>query len=1721
MSMNTDIAHFDPIEASQNLKEGFIDYITTTFHITDPVYRAALRTELSKPGFLTKGPYLDMNGSYKAGRSLRELIDAGLVSARFSALEPVSEKEKELKIDRPLYLHQEKALLKADAGNNLIVTTGTGSGKTECFLLPILQTLLHEEDEGTLGNGVRAILIYPMNALANDQMKRMRAILKGHPQITFGIYTGNTEQTERKARAKFHENYGREAVILENELISREQMRETPPHILITNYSMLEYMMLRPKDDKVFSGAKLRYIVLDEAHVYKGTTGMETAMLMRRLRARISTRESVQFILTSATLGGKDADLEITQFGYQLCGVQFLASNIVRSEDATPVMKALNIYPAAMFHKLADTSLPVSQVLSEFQVEDPAGDGNDNEKLFELMLTSRLFADLRNESKHFMEIDALSHAMGITRQELLDLVAVCTRAEKGKTALLKARIHYFVRALEGAYVTLGQNRRMMLTRQERTQEGRAVFEAAICQDCGRLALVGQANEYLTQVARKTDQDPNECDYFLLWDDEEERVVFDDEEQVDNEESPSTDAADYVVCACCGKIAGKADLQFGNICNCESPEYIHIKQVNRTKAGNTAKCPACGHGEFRAFYLGNEAATSVLGTELFEQLPTKTIMARPSESASQKQGRFTFGRPQTKVEIKEKAPQFLCFSDSRSEAAHFAVYMEKAYQRFLRNRGIWKTVKKLEEDGIYQKTVPAFVTELSRIFIAEKTFDRWETDHDHLDTDMLEAVSLQNAWVAVANELFSSRHITSLSSLGLLHFKYEKQEYLDCYDDIIGCLTETGLTKNDADALMQRIFLDGVYTAALNAGKRYSFTDEEREAMFFSKGERHMVKVKGPDCSRYVYGWSARKRANGSYYPNTRLRRIAAATGWSDETANEFLQQLWDGVLVPAENEFAFNLCDFKICINSKPGMKTWRCKKCGNVTSYNVQNRCGILQCGGILEEVTPETLQEGNHYVNRYQGEKMKPLQMREHTAQLSRNCQTKYQQAFVEGKLNALSCSTTFEMGVDVGGLETVYMRDVPPGPANYVQRAGRAGRAAHTAAYVLTYAKLSSHDFTFYNEPEKVISGKIKAPVFALENEKVLYRHVFAIALAEFFAKNEDIYAQNDRYYLLNAGGYERLKAFLTPPPERLSLLLKRSVPKEMHERLGITDGSWREHLIGENGVLEVAVGSYRAELEQLESELRRARREHNDDEAAKLSHEIQKLRAGPEDSAQTKKLIDFLTRNNVLPKYGFPVDTVELQVGAHPTDASSGLQLSRDLQMAVAEYAPGAQVIADGKMYTSRYVRKAFGRSKQDSGWEYGYFAKCPYCEEMNFTNNQLARTVGSNCISCEQKIGKHYWKKTVEPRLGFITEDPNGKPVPMHKPERDFKTDDYYVGDGSRMVLQTQSFRVGDEIVRLQASKNDSLAVVGLGEHVICPYCGYATDDGDPVLKERHKNPRGYICNYKSEGKVLHPVRLSHVFKTDVASVAFLSTEATEYDTMISVLYAILEGLSKELDIERTDIKGCLHKVKWEGSAKPIYSIILYDAVAGGAGHVRRIVTEDGVVFQRVLNRAYQIVNGCSCDPSCYSCIRNYYNQKIHDQLNRRKAAAFLVTKLGACEPIQDKESSVIHNSNISVSGGESAEIYASWQEIFECYGFDGDASEFDKNALSKAGCLIMPEVTVCSQVVEPYFLWEECKTMLIPELSEEIKLALTNAGWHIGEMDTTIDTLRVMLRGDL
>lgn len=321
---------FNPIEASSKILQDYVGYLRTTFFINDDAYMRKFSEQLLEHNYLSKGPFIDVTDSFKTGCSLKDLINEGSVSAEFERLQSEG-----LPLDRPLYKHQEQAIREISQGNNAIITTGTGSGKTESFLLPILNYLMREKEEGTLCDGVRAIIIYPMNALANDQMKRLRSILRNYPDITFGTYTGETEEQDNRAYEKYRRQYKTEPLL--NERISRAQIKAAPPHLIITNYAMLEYLLLRPNDNTIFSGKygrNWKFIVLDEAHTYSGATGIEVSVLIKRLKARIQNDNRINYILTSATLGSStDDNPDIVHFAKTLCSDEhFSDSSIIRAD---------------------------------------------------------------------------------------------------------------------------------------------------------------------------------------------------------------------------------------------------------------------------------------------------------------------------------------------------------------------------------------------------------------------------------------------------------------------------------------------------------------------------------------------------------------------------------------------------------------------------------------------------------------------------------------------------------------------------------------------------------------------------------------------------------------------------------------------------------------------------------------------------------------------------------------------------------------------------------------------------------------------------------------------------------------------------------------------------------------------------------------------------------------------------------------------------------------------------------------------------------------------------------------------------------------------------------------------------------------------------------------------------------------------------------------------
>lgn len=1710
---------FNPIEASANIKSSFIDYIDTSFPIANAYYQRLFRGALNKDGMIGKGPFLDIGGSYQSGRSLRALVDEGKVSPLFRTLEDIPEKEKELKFERPLYSHQEEALLSARNGGNLVVTTGTGSGKTECFLLPILQSLLEEKEAGTLTRAVRAIIIYPMNALANDQMTRLRKILATCPDITFGLYNGNTRHKQPKALADYRTLNG--SAPLPNEMISRETMQKEPPHILITNYSMLEYMMLRPKDDAVFSGASLRYIVLDEAHIYRGATGIETAILMRRLRARVSKPDRFQYILTSATLGGRDADDEITAFANNLCSAPFSPENIIRSTEIRQPMIERRDFPPSLFSALCDGARPASEVLQECNA-DFAPDADEGEKLFALMLHSNLFAKLREASSEAKTVSNIAGELGISKEALMQLITVCTKAVKDGTSLIKARYHFFLRALEGVYIALAGDQELYLTRREYDEKGNRVFECAICEDCGRMALAGKVDRGRLLHPKQGFDDTT--DFFLVKEKNEQGFFSEDDEEAlraaDAGEDTATDENDYVLCPICGAIEMESVAFHDPMCEHSRHSYLKLRRA-KTRNSGYAACPACEFGNFRRFYLGYEAATAVLGTALYEQLPEyEYLPPKVTEAAKPTSGFFSMARASAPTQVK-RARQYLTFSDSRADAAFFASYMEKSYQEFLRRRGLWQVCDKMLDSERCILSAREAVSALGRLFEDNHSFVEIGKEREPQGD-----ICRQQAYMAIMNELVSSRRSSGLAQLGKLAYVYapKNETGLSQWKQAVAIVADNmpspDFAERDAAALLNLLMLDAIYAGALDGGSEFSLNADEREYLFYTPVARKMVKVKQEGDKNYLSGWIPRQRTGKSknFYSSTRMTRVMRALGFDAEKAWSFLAEIWREILgFEDETEYSLPLQDFDLVLYAPEkqagSLRLYRCEKCGRVTPHNCQDRCVNVKCAGLLKGFNPKEANSSNHYVNLYSSTDLKPFYIKEHTAQLSRERGAEYQKWFVEKKINALSSSTTFEMGVDVGSLETVFLRNVPPTPANYVQRAGRAGRSLQSAAYALTYAKLSSHDFTYFTHPEDMISGRIKAPMFRLENEKIIRRHINAVALSAFFKENTEVYDGDNQSVLLNTGGYEKLKDFLGAKPAYLKTLLQASIPFGDY---GIDDWTWMNHLIGEEGILEMAVLEFRDTVAFLESELERCRKEGNDGAAAAVASKLRSFRADKEKdrkngSTSRKSLIDFLVRNNVLPKYGFPVDTVELLPDALSSKDVNRPQMQRDLQLAVAEYAPGSEIVADGMLYTSRYIHKS--PSKGANNWEYGWFATCTNeaCCADNFYNDSAMRD-DLTCRSCGQEIKKAFWRRTLEPRRGFIagsSDHDKPKPVKMRKPEKNYKTEDLYIGDPSRRVIDKRRFSADDQLFQLESTANDSLVVRTQTRFRVCTSCGYATGAGE-VYKKEHKTSFGSKCAADGAGAEFY---LTHAFKTDVARITFEVDRAADYDCMLSVLFALLEAMSKELDIERNDIKGCLYRTRL-GTGQMIYNLIIYDAVAGGAGHARRLVTPDGKVLSKVIRRAVSMMDHCDCEPSCYKCLRNYYNQKLHDKLNRKVAADFLRGFSGAIVPVPEDAAKQDECLDMPVTTLESMPLkgdYASWDEaaiLFDSYTGLTEALTLSHVPLADS---FEVRVQLGGQTVDVILMWEDLRMILCEDIPQGTNDLFKHAGWTVIET-SAVDT---------
>jgi hypothetical protein len=703
--------------------------------------------------------------------------------------------------------------------------------------------------------------------------------------------------------------------------------------------------------------------------------------------------------------------------------------------------------------------------------------------------------------------------------------------------------------------------------------------------------------------------------------------------------------------------------------------------------------------------------------------------------------------------------------------------------------------------------------------------------------------------------------------------------------------------------------------------------------------------------------------------------------------DQYLTEQDFSILIPQSGKktyFKINPEKVDILIRGYHSLKHFRCSKCGHITTIDLDGKCPSYRCDGKLLPYEFSNSDTKGYFINQY-GEHapLIPLRIKEHTAQLSKSTAQEYQQKFIDGDINILSCSTTFEMGVDVGDLETVFMKNVPPRPSNYIQRAGRAGRRLNSAAFSLTFCKLGPHDFYYYKRPTDMINGTISPPSFKIDNPKIVMRHVFAVLLSYYWRMY--FADKNEVQDLLEEVPLNLIRDSLDNIPDEVIQYLQRVVPDTLR---GEIDGFIKEY---RDDILPKFSKMYQADVEEYSKAYK-----EEDSKPEKKNHDLLKWLSRVQQTYQQEHVLSFYSRNNLIPKYGFPVDTVTLFTDTSSKgfkNDNSKLSLQRDLTQAISEYAPDSEVVADGLMYRSRYIKKPL---KRDTAWRQYLVSLCenPACNKINVepyvgqsTKEKLQCNVcGSSSILPQVMI---------VPEYGFFIE-PLVEKVTTKRPMRTSRTEFFYLGvvDDER-ATSAKRYTFNNINISVISSSDDRLLVMNKSDFLVCESCGYAErSPGVPFKMVSHSTPRGNVCPNKG----LVKRTLGHTFRTDVA----LLTVDRKLDRAqsITIMYALLEGCSRYFDIERDDIDGCISYQSYASEGGDIgTTFVLFDSVPGGAGNVKRLYDADLNTFVGFLQNALARVRDCSCgndgDTVCYSCLCNFKNQHYQEIMQRRYAIDFL------------------------------------------------------------------------------------------------------------------------------
>ena len=1732
-------------ETIESLQDALSDYIEATYHISDRALIEQRRELLKRDGVIHRIPYLESTPKYETGDTFDSMV--GLPEAARKLFVRLCAPEGKLPrlIYDPPYKHQAESLRQSLIdGKNLVIMTGTGSGKTESFLLPILGKLAQEAEDHpdafAQQPAMRALILYPMNALVNDQLGRFRALL-GDPRLVemfkswcgrpprFARYTSRTpyagvrtakkdssrlksigsfyvdllshaesDDVERRTQAlelleALKENgkwpakpdlkawLGKEgsswqdrrsrrfvrAVMLpdDSELLTRHEVQIAPPDLLITNYSMLEYMLMRPIERPIFDKTRewltnnadeSFLVVLDEAHLYRGAAGAEVGLLLRRLRDRLGIPEE-RFRVICATASFRDADYA-PAFGEQLSGIP--------KDSFVPIEGVLDLREGA-----GKGSRPDAEILSEIDLNKFYETDTDKDKLVLIKPLLNYLGVTNNATMGHTLHEALGsfppmcalvnatmkQAMPIAElgsflfendvpsrmadKAVTVLMALGSAARPGSKlpGLLPSRIHNFFRGLPGLWVCMdpkcsktatGQHDgvcgKMYSQPMDECSCGARVLELFTCRNCG----TAYARAYTDDV-----DSPR-----ALWSEPGEQLLM-----IDSKASPLLAIDLLLEQPAHYDLAEPADYdletgQLNPLSIGTRMRRIYIRQdrvVSKTSdeddedgnptsqdsPGQFKPCAVCGKRARSGGCYVQDHQTK--GDQPFQALLARQLQIQPP------------GPQQATPFAPLRGRKVLAFSDSRQVAARLApnvqMYSERDSLRPLIISGFsWL----MEQDAIIRSTLSLEDLYFGVLLASRRLGVRLRPelrDDENLDAEEIVDEAIREGELDNPNTL-----------LRLLMRMRTHRPPESLLSSLLTTLTDRfwGMESLALATLKESDHYTG---KILQLPQITGIAETEEAKLALARFWLRCWNNNGFRLAHMPQSWMNRRPSEGFRVKSrdSKSKFKAIETAVKDKAARRVFWNNWSPKLV---KWFTSSVASRYCCLNgSELSLQfegDWvRCPRCKSVYRPipSIQ-RC--LDCNSdTVSMLDPDSdqvfLARKGYYrkpVVEVLGDSPRPpmtLIAAEHTAQLNAPQNEDVFSKAEENELlfqdialtrnepgerptaiDILSSTTTMEVGIDIGALSGVALRNIPPGRANYQQRAGRAGRRGNAVATVVAFGSADSHDEHYFSQPDEMIRGDVIDPKLALDNPNIVRRHIRAFLLQNYHQDRLpgiDLDQPHDLFSVLgdvssfwksdSPLNRDDFAAWLAENEDALRTRIASWIPRQLSKK-------------DRTSLLEDFVKDcFQAVDEAITPNPNEEEIQGGDDDTSGSEQAAEEGEERPRQVSRPSKMLDRLLYCGKLPRYAFPTDVATFHV--FDRDRSSQhrhimrFAPSQSLSTALSQYAPDKQVWISGKCYTSGALYSVMKDARSHAWKTRRLYMECRDCGfAQTFDVGKVDLGERTDCSTCggEATFGPaRYWIR------------PPGFAHPINCEPKTSSDEVPEISYATRAKLTTGT--PGDHDGWIEA--NDRIRSLKVREHLLvsntgparegydyCVKCGRiaANSTSSQTLAEPHDKPFPVNENRHEckEAMLTRNLVLGTDFITDlvlfsIRVAAPLKLKPGFFPTNVA-LRTVSEALTKAacrlLEVELGELMAEYRPALTPtGKVGLEAEIFLYDTLPGGAGFASRFESRSLELFQKALF----LLKNCpeSCDTSCYRCLRSFKNKFEHGLLDRHVGAELL------------------------------------------------------------------------------------------------------------------------------